>query len=95
MSAWAAAPSPAAAPPPLQAATCGAEECEHPQCEVADVGGELICRLAGGDYTVLSPAARDHYAAIAFAAFVAMWETAVEVGMTADVETIPEEPPSV
>ena len=89
--AWASAPE-HTYPAPVRPATCGLPSCDHAQCVVARTGGEVLCRLAGGDWDALPPVARDHYAAIAFAGFVAMWEAAVEQDMTVHVETVPEEP---
>lgn len=89
--AWAAPTEQATYPAPVRPATCGLPACEHAQCEVAHTGGEVLCRLAGGNYDDLEQPAKDHYAAIAFSALVTMWDRAIEVGMTATV-TITEEP---
>lgn len=91
IAAWASAPS-HQTPEPVRPATCGADGCAHAQCEVAYTGGEVLCRLAGGDWAALPMPARDHYAAIAMAAMTTMWDRAVEVGMTADVTITDQEP---
>lgn len=76
---WAAAPQRSAAP---------ADTTLAGEAAVRDLGGRVLCEQADVAYDQLDAAAQTHYQSMAWAIFLAMWDSAIEHNVTVGVEHV-------